>query len=318
VQIAVINNLRAGRNRAQVSRILGLLKSYPEVLHVETDSAGVLPHAIEDLARRNIDLLVVNGGDGTIQHALTEILVEEPFERIPLVAPLRGGRTNTTAGDLGAHGNPVRGLAAVLDAARAGTLHERIVDKPVLRVDFDGGRRTGYGMFFGAGTIHRAITLVHQLFPRGKSQGALGAGLVTMGLVCKAAFRARDRVLEPDKLQILLDGELVERGEFHLAMATTLRRLFWGLRPFWGSESGGVHFTGVASDASRFGLTAPGILVGRPGGHAVPENGYTSRNVERAQFRMGCGFTIDGEMFEQRREDVVTVRPDRRVRFVRA
>jgi hypothetical protein len=50
----------------------------------------------------------------------------------------------------------------------------------------------------------------------------------------------------------------------------------------------------------------------------TPENGYTSRNVERAELRLSCGFTIDGELFAQAGDDVVTLTADRRVTFVRA
>ena len=64
--------------------------------------AGALPEALGEFARNRIDLLVVNGGDGTLQHALTEILGGDDFEQIPMIAPLRGGRTNMTALDLGA------------------------------------------------------------------------------------------------------------------------------------------------------------------------------------------------------------------------
>ena len=115
----MINNLRAGRNSGRVSRILRLLGSYPDVRHVETDHEAALPEAIDDLARREVDLLVVNGGDGTLQHALTEILTNEPFEKIPLIAPLPGGRTNATAVDLRAHRNPFEGVKALLQAVES-------------------------------------------------------------------------------------------------------------------------------------------------------------------------------------------------------
>ena len=54
----------------------------------------------------------------------------------------------------------------------------------------------------------RAIELTHRLFPRGRSQGAFGATLVTAGLVGRQALWGRDQgVLEPDKVQMLVDGK---------------------------------------------------------------------------------------------------------------
>ncbi len=136
MRIGLLNNLRAGRSDTQVSRLLGFLKSYPDVVHAETSSAGAVPEALADLADRGVELLVVNGGDGTLQRALTEILGHREFgARVPLVSVLRGGRTNMTALDLGCQRDPVRSVAGLIDAARRGTLGERIVERRVLRVE---------------------------------------------------------------------------------------------------------------------------------------------------------------------------------------
>ena len=317
-RIGVLNNLRAGKQGSRVDDVLALLRSHPDVAHEETGSAALLPKAIGRLAMRDLDVLVVNGGDGTLQHALTEILERRAFARLPMIAPLRGGRTNMTALDMGAHRDPVKGLQRLLEDARAGRLATRMVERPVLRVGFERGRRVEYGMFFGVGMIRRAIGLTLDLFPEGRSQGGFGAGLVTMALVAKAAFRPRQGVLAPDKIQIRLDGESVPAGEFYLSIATTLNRLFWGIDPFWGPGSGPVRFTCMASNARRILTTAPGILCGRAPRSATPEHGYTSRRVERAHLLFDNGFTIDGEIFAGHPDEVVTLAGDRRLTFLRA
>jgi hypothetical protein len=317
-RIGVLNNLRAGRRSTRVNDVLTLLREHPEVAHEETESAERLPAAVARLARRDLDVLVVNGGDGTLQHALTELLVRRPFGRLPLVAPLRGGRTNMGALDLGADRDPVRGLEGLLVDARAGRLASRLVKRPVLRIEFDRGRRVEYGMFFGVGMIRRAIALTHQIFPSGRSQGVLGAGLVTLGLIAKAVFRPREGVLEPDKIQIRLDGESVPAGEFYLAIATSLERLFLRINPFWGPGNGPVRFTALSSNARQIPRAAPGILRGQPGPAASPRNGYTSARVERAQLLFHSGFTIDGEIFPSRADETVTLSGDERLSFVRA
>ena len=65
MRVGVLNNLRAGRSRKQVAQVLEVLRSYPDVVHVETESVRALPEALGELTRREVDLLVVNGGDGT-------------------------------------------------------------------------------------------------------------------------------------------------------------------------------------------------------------------------------------------------------------
>lgn len=318
MQIGLINNLRAGRSDRLVSRMLGVLRDYPEVHHVETSEAGALPEAVSELARRGVELIIVNGGDGTLQHALTEILSSDEFSQVPFVAPLRGGRTNMAAKDFGATRDPVRGMRAVAQAAREGRLHERFVHRPVLRVSFDRGLRVQYGMFFGVGMIHRAINLVHNLFPQGRTQGSLGAGLVTTGLIAKSALRPNDGILQPDKVDLSIDGQLVPAGEFRLTIATTLRRLFWNLDPFWDQGRGDVRTTCITSDAKHLMLAAPTGVFGKVPPFATPENGYHSHNADRVAMRLSCGITIDGEIYPPRPDELFTLTSDRRVTFVRA
>ena len=318
MRIALLNNLRAGSSGAQVSRMLEYLVHHPEVIHVETDRAGVVPDAIDSIADQEVDLLIVNGGDGTLQYALTEILTNEAFESPPMVSPLCGGRTNMTASDFGCTRDPVKGLATLVESAKAGTIHERIVDRPVLRVEFDRGRRVEYGMFFGTGVIHRAISLTHRVFPTGKSQGAFGAGIVTAILLARAAFSEKDGIIRPDKIQALVDGEALPHGEFTLMMASSLQRLFLKLNPFWGEGKGGVRVTGIAASAERLARAVPGILRGRPRADVRPETGYMSSNAEHLALRFDCGFTVDGEIFPERLDECAEVRADRRITFVRS
>jgi diacylglycerol kinase (ATP) len=328
LRIGVVNNLRAGKSQDQVSRMLGFLRSHPDVIHVETDNAGVMPDALADLARQEVDLLVVNGGDGTLQFVLTEILGSGAFgDRVPLVAPLRAGRTNMSAMDLDADRDPLRGLAALIACAEDGRIAERVEPRRVLRVSHGHGTHGDqfadkYGMFFGAGLIKRAIELNHRLFDqdgqRTLVEGVPGATLVTAGLLGRMVTGDKTGILEPDKAQILLDGQTVDSGEFHLIIASTLSRLFARMRPFWGQGPGGVRFTAIASPCERVGTAALGMLRGKPASWVTPDLGYTSRNVEHAEMRMNCGFTVDGELWQPDSDRSVSLTAERVVHFVRA
>ncbi len=321
MRIGLLNNLRAGRNDAQVGRLLRYIKRHPEVAHVETQSAAAVPEALSELFDSDIDVLVVNGGDGTLQHALTEMLGSDEFRyRIPMIAPLRGGRTNMTAGDLGTHRDSVRGLANLINAAKSGELERRVVERQVLRVEYGHRRDYLYGMFFGVGMIYRAIEMAHRLFDDSGKKGAIvGPTLVTANLVARAAFlNERSGVLTPDKVQVLLDSDPIPDGEFSLMIASGLQRLFSGMRPFWGTGPAGVRFTAIRTGAQHLVRAAPGILSGRPGSVVREGNGYTSRNVKCAELRMDTGFTVDGELVAGEPGRTVSVTANDTVRFVRA
>jgi len=205
----------------------------------------------------------------------------------------------------------------LLEAVAHGRLEERLVARPVLRVDST--RRSGvqFGMFFGAGMIQRAVSLVHRSFPPGQ-QGVFGAGIVTGALIAKTFTRPSDGILTPDKAVVAADGRQFRDSEFYLLIASTLTHLFLRMNPFWGDGPGAVRLTGIASRATRTFRAAPGILRGRPRAFVTPDNGYESTNAHRVQMGMGCGFTIDGEIFAPEPDEVVDLCADRRLAFVRA
>lgn len=320
MRIGLLNNLRAGRSQVQVARLLNRLGRHPEVMHVETSHAAAVPEALGEFAREGVDLLVVNGGDGTLMRVLTEVIGAGEFsERIPMIAPLRGGRTNMSALDLGAQRDPVKGLEALISAASRDRLHGRIVRRRVLRVQYGSERRSLYGMFFGLGIIHRGIELTHRVFPKGRAQGVFGATLVTGALLGRLALlRDSGGLLAPDKLQIVLDGQMQPGGEYTLSMACTLERLFAHMRPFWGEGRGGVRFTSIEAGAHELWKAVPRILAGRPGARLKECDGYLSRNVNRALIAASCGFTVDGELVDPEPGQVISVTATEPVRFVRA
>jgi hypothetical protein len=220
--------------------------------------------------------------------------------------------------DVGSRRSPVSALAALRDVTRSNSaLNDRIVERPVLRMDLEPDGVTHYGMSFSVGLLPRAIELTHRMFPEGRAQGVFGSGLVAGGLLLRAAFGKLDGILRPDPMEIVLDGKLLATKECVLMLVTTLERFFLRLRPFWGREVAPLHFLAVAAGAVRPPWALPGILYGRPPAWITPEVGYTSHNVNHIELRVDCGLVMDGEMFAPRPGRIVRLSAEHRVRFVR-
>ena len=315
MRVGVLNNLQAWHSGSQ--GVLSFLKDHPDVPHVETDNCDGVPEALAILANQEVKVLALNGGDGTLQQTLTEILGNGFFQPPPLIAPLRGGRTNMSALDVGSQHNPVTALSSLIQAVRNGSLDKRIVERAVLRVEVSPEQIVQYGMFFGVGVIHRAIELTHRILPKGRAQGVFGSGLVLGTLVTRAAFGSVRDILTPDRMEICLDGQRLEQEEFRLVMATTLERLFLRIRPFWGQEAAPFRFTAIAAGAIRTLAAAIGILRGHPPSYVTRDAGYTSQNVHRVELHLDCGLTVDGEMFAPQPGRIVRIEADHRIRFVR-
>ena len=105
------------------------------------------------MAGHGVNTIAISGGDGTVNAVLNALFAHHPFPRLPLLAVLRGGTTNMTAGDVGLRGRPDRALRRLIEcAARAGE-GLSVIERPVMRIDPGAGRSPIYGMFFGAAAI---------------------------------------------------------------------------------------------------------------------------------------------------------------------
>lgn len=318
MRLSVLTNRQAGRSNVRLSRVRAFLEGYPDILHVETANRDHVPEALALLAKQEVDILAVNGGDGTLQHVLTEILGNHALPRLPLIAPLRGGRTNMNAVDIGSHRDPVAALSTLVAATHNGVPSEQVVERPVLRVDIGPGQNTQYGLFFGAGVFQRTIELKHQVLPKRHFQGLVGAAAFTGLILARAALGSVSGLLTPDHVEIQLDGQPTEQGKFLLVMVTSLERLLFNLCPFWGQESAPVHLTAIAPGAPRSLPAIFRVLRGRPPFPGVTTPGYLSRNVRHVELRLDCGFLVDGEPFPPASGRVVRIGADQRLRFVRS
>jgi len=315
MKVGVLTNLRAGKNNKRVQRVLQFLAHQPTLLHEETLDFDRVPEVMREFAEAGVQALVMNGGDGTLQHALTYLYGPNAPGWQPMIAPIRGGRTNMVASDLGANRDPVKSLERLIAAADADRLSDLLAPRPVLRVELPNENDVQCGMFFGAGMLHRAVSLAHDALPEEKV-GAWGAGVVTGTLLARAAIGKMSGVLSPDKIRLSLDGDDIGTSELMLAMASTIDRLFLGMRPFWGREAAPIHTTWISSQAKQIARTAPGIFRGRPSHRAVPENGYRSQKVHEFVMQLDAGITIDGELFDPTPDRVVRVSAFENVPFL--
>lgn len=317
-----MTNLRAGSRGDGKPRELIDVPTHPDLVHVVTETSAHLPGALAELAAKEVGVIAINGGDGTLHRALTELMRARPFETQPFVAPLRGGRTNMTALDFGAARSPSRSVRRLFEACRRGELEDRRVDRPLLRIHPDTASAPLFGFFVGTGIVRRSIEYIHRVFPPGRARGVFGGGVTAASVVMQAVMGRRNEILAPDKHQLILDGEAVEPSEYLLVMATSLDRLFLRIRPFWGEAPEPVHFTAIDWNAANLGTSAWRVAAGRGGaaGRWTPlsrERGYLSQNVRDVVIRHDCGFTIDGELFRGEGEGSLRIGATRDIPFLR-
>jgi hypothetical protein len=90
--VGLISNPTSGHNRDQFERIHSRVAACPAISHLVTHSMADINPALAELARREVRVLAINGGDGTASHILGEMLEtnlpDTPLSCCPAAPPI--------------------------------------------------------------------------------------------------------------------------------------------------------------------------------------------------------------------------------------
>ncbi|MEJ7934135.1 diacylglycerol kinase family protein [Sphingobium sp. AN558] len=234
VCVALLSNPKSTGNRQTLPRVRSYCASNPDIFHYEVEHVDQIGRALQTIARVDPAVIVINGGDGTVQAALTELYQGEHFHgRVPPIAVLPNGKTNLIALDLGIHGDPIKALARIVEIAKAGVGDHVVARELIALSDGQVGSRPVLGMFLGgAGLADYILYCRNQIYPLGLSNG-LSHFLTALAVLASVMFGLRARFLPPStrpvRISLIREGQLV--GRFSVLIVTTLERLLLGSRP---------------------------------------------------------------------------------------
>lgn len=290
----------------------------PDIFHYEVEEIGQIAKALEMIARVKPKVLVVNGGDGTVQSALTELYHGGHFDGTPPpVAVLPNGKTNLIALDLGAEGDPLVALSRIVEVAK-GDLSEHIVVRELIALsDGSEGARPVLGMFLGgAGLAETILYCRNKIYPLGLPNG-LSHFLAAMAVLFSAIFRLKADFLparaKPISVSFIRQGEL--QGIFSVLIVTTLDKLLLGAQA-GGARKGLMKF--LAVDQRPWSMLK--MIVASLGGK------LGQRKMTGIHFQEGdtiridsddSSVVLDGEVFEASRGNPIVLRSTPPVPFLK-
>jgi hypothetical protein len=291
----MLSNPLSGGNRKGLEAIRKVLTGHPQVIHREVQTPANVRSALADFAREEVDIVAVNGGDGTIQAVLTALFCRSPFKALPLLAVFRSGTTSLIAGDVGLQGSRDSALQRLIAWARTGDGDAVILKRPVLRVEVP-DQESLCGMFFGAAGICQGIRFFHDKIHGLGLRGQLAPGLVIARFLLALARRNSEYVVQVP-ITIAVNEDPPKQRDSLLVLVTTLERLFFGLRPYWGTENGPLHYTAVFGRPRHLLRALPYLLRGRKCRSGSPEHGYFSHNANELHLSLDSSFALDGEFY---------------------
>lgn len=257
--IGVVTNPRSRRNRqnpALVQRLAYILGDHGRLDQPE-DAAGM-----EAVARlfleREIDVLCINGGDGTAHVVLSAFAAVYGERPLPMLALLRGGTMNTVSHGLGIRGTPSELLARVVEGYHQGEPFP-IVERNLLCVD---GRN--YGFLFGNGLVSNFLEAYYE----GSEPSPWKAARLVVQAVLSGLVKGRlmKRLLQPVEAEVTLDGRKWPARRYATIAAGTVNEIGLGFAPFYAAprHPGWIHCLGFDCPAMAIVRELPRIRRGLP------------------------------------------------------
>jgi len=313
--IAVLSNPNSSGNRQHLPRIREYCASRQDVMNVEVSNLSALRPALDRIAAARPDLLVINGGDGTIQAVLTELYAEDgPDWKLPPIALIPGGRTNIIAKDMGATGDPLRSLQRVVAIVENG-MCDYLATRQLISLSTGAGERPTMGMFLAAGSLADLMLWCrHNLYSLGMPTWLAHFLTLICGVISVLTdWGARFLPPPPVESDVCVGGRRL-RGRYQILMVSTLQHLvLWGRTPrSWPGTLSLIALERSRSAVARMVWTG---LKGQLAQARFPGLSLTPGN----EIRFGEGISnviMDGESFTASPGETITLKPVPGVRFV--
>ena len=296
--VGVIYNPRSHRNLG-ADFDCGLC---PHVHIAQPRERGQLPLALTEFAERGIDLLVINGGDGTVRDVLTcgQTIFGDDW---PAIAVLPKGKTNALTIDLGVPDDWT--LQDAVDALDHGA---RIYRRPMaVSAIGETGTATGMsrvaGFILGAGAFAKATQAGQSAHKLGAFDSMVVAVTGTWALL-QSLFAGRNNPWRKGaRMRVGLgsaDAPMAHSGHGDPAMrqllfASTLERLPAGIKPF-GALKSGLKLVAVDQISRRTTALVPLALLGKLRG-SLRERGIHQLAASQFTLSIDDQFILDGEAF---------------------
>lgn len=285
-RVGVISNARSHRNK-----LTGITPPPDDLarLVARPRSPADLAAALADFATAGIDLLVIDGGDGTVRDVIT---AAPAFfgDRLPSLAIVPSGKTNALAIDLGLPTNWTPRDAVL--AARAGRFARRA---PIAIARAGDQGLPVRGFLFGAGAFVRATRLAQRTHRAGAFKG-LAVGLSLTLALGKTMFGRKSNIWRAGERMAIRteDGREIDRN-FYILFGATLERLPLGLKPL-GRVRSGLKLLTVDAPPRAMALHVPALLAGSQS-EGLARAGYHHSDPHAFRLTLGSEFILDGEHY---------------------
>jgi diacylglycerol kinase family enzyme len=277
-----------------------LNKRSPQELRLLRDLLGQkgifsLSQDLDDLDRiiieyksKDIDIIVINGGDGSISRAISRIVAIYGPQSLPKISLLGGGTMNLVASQLKIRGSPHQILKRLL---------KKLGQKQPLKTEKLATLKIGkiYGFLYA----DQSSTAILEEFYQKKS-GHIGATWLTARLIKSFLLRGSliKRMIRARPLQAIFKPTGRIQGPALGCFAGTITKFPMGLQflPLARLRPGHFQVTVVTCSAEKILWHLPLIMLQQKEGPAIGKHSFCCEEAS-LRYEGSLSFTVDGEIY---------------------
>jgi len=294
--IGVILNPHSRANKKKPDRILqfGFIVGDKGSCHA-TETLAQVSELAREFKERDIEILGISGGDGTLHQTLTAFMDVYGEKPLPKIAVLRGGTMNNLATQLGIKGSSEKILSDLIMKYHS---NEAFGEKKINLVCINGR----HGFLFGMGLIDRFIRK-YQSVPEPTPMRGFSL-LVHASISSLLAGRFSQHLTRRFNARIYVDGRLMPFKNYMMIFSGTMETLGFRFRPLYRATTvnGKFQFVGISCTGRQLVLTFPSALMAKPSGspHYIDE--MAGKVV--LEFDEPMHYNIDGDVIEEPAERI--------------
>ena len=304
--IGIITNPHSKLNKRnpQTPQLLGYILGEHGRLAV-TQSLQDLSRVAVKFRDSNIEILAINGGDGTISKTLTAFLEAYGSKPLPKIALLRGGTMNVLANNLGISGTPPRILFRLCEAYAGDT---PLQSQTLTSLNVEGA----CGFLYADGVAYNVLDEFYQ-----NKTGPIGAAWLIVKLAISALLKGQMfyRLIQPQKLKLKSDDREVEHSSLCI-MAASIEKMPYGIKLFPSARQNPMafqYFSVRCAAEKLISKIASIALLNKPKDYESKLGGTsTSLSIKATP---GYTYSLDGELFQSTSVSV-TIKTGPKIEFI--
>lgn len=297
LKIGLISNPKSNANK-QHGGLGARVRPEPDILVSQPSSMDELKQELQRFAHEGVELIAIDGGDGTLRDIVTVIHLSYPAQW-PCIALLPAGKTNVIAAHVGSFGKGSAGWHSLLNARKDGTLTKAKTECPALEVTWPNeNKRLLRGFLLGSAAFKDGVQMANDsIHPKGIAK-SLAVALAIGGVFRRAmARKPHDGEDASEEGLVIVDGASVNGDRHFLFMASTIEKLTMGIRPFRNEGDGDVFWLDVSAYVKRLAL---GVAMAALGKYKkwMLDSGYASGKASKIDLQFNSPFVLDGDTFD--------------------